>query len=208
MRRSFVESRQIHTTSIRNKWHRRESGVRSVKEGTSTLLAPSGWDEHWQGEARACYCYVRHIQDLLADGKTLHERSCDTPFRGPIRPFGSVIFYHPISTKDKNRLHQFSSKVFNGIFIGHALNVGSGWTGDLLVADAEGSRDNTATGSTSKRIKEKEEVGIHKILEQSTFPSVNGSLTSAADGPNRHTTNPSRCFSNLVEVISESRRRR
>ena len=70
--------------------------------------------------------------------------------------------FHPISTKDKNRLHHFSSKVFNGIFIGHALNVGSGWTGDPLVSDAEGSRDNTATGSTSKRIKEKEEVGIHK----------------------------------------------
>ena len=67
-------------------------GVRSVKEGTSTLLAPSGWDEHWQGEASECYCYVRHIQDLLADGKTLHERSCDTPFRGQIRPFGSVMW--------------------------------------------------------------------------------------------------------------------
>ena len=40
------------------------------------------------------------------------------------------------------------------------------------------------------------------------FPSVNGSLKSAADGPNRHTTNPSRSYSTLVEVISESRRRR
>ena len=41
-------------------------------------------------------------------------------------PFGSEIFYHPVSIKDKNRLHQLSKKVVNSIFIGHALNAAGG----------------------------------------------------------------------------------
>ena len=41
-------------------------------------------------------------------------------------PFGSETFYHPVSIKEKNRLHQLSKKDVNSIFIGHALNAAGG----------------------------------------------------------------------------------
>ena len=67
-----------------------------------------------------------------------YERRYDTPFRGPIVPWEQrYLFVHQTTTKDKNRLHQFRSKVLRGSFVGCALNAGSGWTDDLLVADAE-----------------------------------------------------------------------
>ena len=70
----------------------------------------------------------------------------------------------PISTKRQNKLHQFSSEVLP-FFIGYALNAGGGWTGDLLVADAEAFKKNTASELYVKRFKEKE-VAIQKVSEQ------------------------------------------
>ena len=49
-------------------------------------------------------------------GQTPHESRYDTLFRGPTIHYGAEIFHQKISTKDKNRLHQFSSKVLKGIF--------------------------------------------------------------------------------------------
>ena len=59
------------------------------------------------------------------------------PFSGPVIPFGAEITYKPITDKDKARLHQFGIKVLSGVFIGYSLNIGGGWSGDLLVADWE-----------------------------------------------------------------------
>ena len=81
-----------------------------------------------------CYCYVRHAQDLLADGKTPSERRFGGPFKGPVIPFGAMVEYYPISSRDQLRLHQFDQKVLPGIFIGHALIVGGIWKGDILFA--------------------------------------------------------------------------
>ena len=51
-----------------------------------------------------CCCYLRNVQDLLADSKTPYER-------GPIIPFGAVVEYLPNSERDKARIHQFGKKV-------------------------------------------------------------------------------------------------
>ena len=40
-------------------------------------------------------------------------------FKGLVFPFGAMIQYHPISAKDRSRLHQFGEKVFLGIFFGY-----------------------------------------------------------------------------------------
>ena len=74
-----------------------------------------------------CYCYLRNVQDLLADGKTPYERRFGEPKKGP----------HPISTKDQSRLHQFGKKVLPGIFLRYALVAGTIWKGYILVADIE-----------------------------------------------------------------------
>ena len=57
-----------------------ERAVRRVKEGTSAVLLRSGVDEKWWADSMECYCYLRHIQDLLADGKTPFERRFGVPF--------------------------------------------------------------------------------------------------------------------------------
>ena len=75
-----------------------------------------------------CYGYLRDIQDLLADGKTPDEQR----LRLHIPWTGAEITYHPITTKNKIRLHQFGANILQGIFAGYALNAGGGWTGDPL----------------------------------------------------------------------------
>ena len=101
-----------------------ERAVRRVKEGTSAVLLQSGLDEKWWAGSMECYCYLRNIQDLLSDGKTPYERRFGEPFNGPVMPFGAMVEYHPISSKDISRLHHFGPKVLPGIFLGYALYEG------------------------------------------------------------------------------------
>ena len=46
-----------------------ERAVRRIKEGTSVVPLQSGLDEKWWADSMECYCYLRKVQDLLADGK-------------------------------------------------------------------------------------------------------------------------------------------
>ena len=95
-----------------------ERAVRRVKEGgTSAVLQQSGLDERWWSDAMECYCYLRNVQDLLADGKTPYERRCGEPLKGPVIPFGAVVEYHPISARDQSRMHQFGKRVLPGHFL-------------------------------------------------------------------------------------------
>ena len=61
--------------------------------------------------------------------------SVKEPFQGPILPFGSLVAYHPISTKHQSRIHQFGKKVLPGLFLGYALYAVGIWKGDTMVAD-------------------------------------------------------------------------
>ena len=97
-----------------------ERAVRRIKEGTSAVLLQSGLDEKWRADSMECHCYMRNILDLLSDGKT----PCERRFKGPIIPFGSLVEYHPFSTKDQSRIHQFGKKVLPGTFLGYVLYAG------------------------------------------------------------------------------------
>ena len=66
-----------------------EAAVRRIEEGTSVVLLQSGLDEKWWANSMECYCYLRNIQDLFSDGKTLYE----------VIPFGAMVEYHPITAK-------------------------------------------------------------------------------------------------------------
>ena len=92
--------------------------VRRVKDGTSAVLQ-SGSDERWWSDCTDCDSYLRHVQDLLADGKTQCEKRFGEPFKGPKIPFGAMIEHHPISARDQSRIHQFGKKVLPGIFLGY-----------------------------------------------------------------------------------------
>ena len=110
--------------------------MRRVKEGTSVLLQ-SGLDEKWWADSVECYCYLRNVQDVLADGKTPYESRFGEPFKGPVMPFGFMVEYHPISAKDQSRFHQIVKKVLPGIFLGFALVAVRSQKGYILVADIE-----------------------------------------------------------------------
>ena len=84
--------------------------MRRVKEGTSAVLLQSRLCNEWWADSMECYCYLRNIQDLLSDGKTPYERSLGMPFNGPVISFGAMVEYHPISSKDLSKLHQFGPK--------------------------------------------------------------------------------------------------
>ena len=42
--------------------------------------------------AMECYCYLRNIQDVLANGRTPYEKRFIAPFHGPIIPFRRIFF--------------------------------------------------------------------------------------------------------------------
>ena len=108
-----------------------ERAVRRVKEGTSAVLLQSGLGEQWAGSME-CHCYLRNVQDLLADRKRFGQL-----FKGPIISLGAMVEYYPTSARDQARLHQFGKKVLPSIFLGYALIAGGIWEGNILIADIE-----------------------------------------------------------------------
>ena len=72
-------------------------------------------NDFWSMSETSCYCCLRNIQDLLADGETPYARRLGEPFKGPIIPFGAMVEYHPISTRDSSI--QFGKKVLPCIFL-------------------------------------------------------------------------------------------
>ena len=55
------------------------SGTQSKRRNVCCIVAIRlGW-KMW-ADSMECYCYLRNVQDLLADGKTLHERRFAEPF--------------------------------------------------------------------------------------------------------------------------------
>ena len=103
-----------------------------------------------------CCCYLRDVQDLLADGKTPCQRRFGEPFKGPIIPSGAMVEYCPISARDQSRLHQLGKKVLPGIFLGYALIAGGVWKGDILAANIEELERMDASEIHPRRINAKE----------------------------------------------------
>ena len=116
-----------------------------------------------------CYTYLRNVTDLLSDGKTPYERRFGKPFEGLIIPFGSLVEYHPITSKDQSRIHQFGKKVLPGLFPGYAGGI---WKGDVLIADLEELETMDASEIYSKRLNAKEVI----------FPKEGEFIFPIADG--------------------------
>ena len=97
---------QLHLISAETRYCK-TSCTSSKKEGTSAVLLQSGLDEKWWADSVECYCYLRNVQDLLADGKSQNERRSGESFKGPIILFGALVGYLPNSERDKARIHEF-----------------------------------------------------------------------------------------------------
>ena len=74
----------------------------------------------WWADSVECYCYLRNVQDILADGKAPCERRFGEPFRGPAIPFGAMVECYPVSARDQSRL-QFGKTVLPGLCLGYEL---------------------------------------------------------------------------------------
>ena len=104
--KSCEESSRNHRTSTPHRSEKNgiaERAVRRVKEGTTAVLLQSGLDEKWWSVFMECYCYLRNVQDLLADGKTPYERRFGESFKGPVIPFGAEVEYLPNSERETKR---------------------------------------------------------------------------------------------------------
>ena len=75
---------------------------------------------------------------------------------GPVIPFGSLVEFHLITSKDQSRIHQFGKKVLPGLFLGYALYAGGIWRGDVLIADLEELETMDVSEIYSKRLNAKE----------------------------------------------------
>ena len=94
------------------------------------------------------------------------EKRFGEDFKGPLIPFGAEIQYKPIAQKDKERLHQFGSKMLSGIFMGYKQKAGGGWSFDLLVADWEEiAAAQTTNDIYAKRLK----AGDVQVNSKDTF---------------------------------------
>ena len=80
-----------------------ERAIRSVKEGTSSVLLQSRHDAQWWAESMECYCYLRNVQDLSSDGKTPHERRFEELVRG-----------HSYLSEQKSNISRFEQKTRRG----------------------------------------------------------------------------------------------
>ena len=48
------------------------------------MLLQAGLDEIWWAESMECVCYLRNVQDFLADGKIPYEIRFGETFKGPM----------------------------------------------------------------------------------------------------------------------------
>ena len=122
-----------------------------------------------------CYCYLRNIQDLLSDGKTPYESRFGMPLNGPVIPFGAMVEYHPISSKDPPRLHQFAAKVLPGKFLGYALHAGGILKGDIMVADIEELEEMDASELHARRLNAKKVLTLQRS-GNFIFPVADGTV--------------------------------
>ena len=133
-----------------------ERAVRRVKEGTLIVLLQSGLDEKWWVDSMEGFNGLRNLQDLLTDVETLYERRFGEPFKGPIIPFGTMVVFHPISTRDLSRLHQIGKKVLPGVFLGYGMIAEGIWKGDNLIPDLKDLEKLDASEIHPRRINAKE----------------------------------------------------
>ena len=154
MWRFIMESPHFNTLSIRDKWHCWKSRTKSKRRYFSRVLIQSWLDERWWADSVECYCYLRHVQDLLSDGKTPCERRFGKPFNGPIIPYGSLVEYITLflrKTSQESINLEWKSYLDCFLFLGYALYAGRIWKGDIVVADIEELETMDASEIYSKK---------------------------------------------------------
>ena len=98
-----------------------------------------------------------------------------------------MVEYHPITTKDQSRIHQFGKKVLPGLFLGYALYAGGIWKGDVLIADLEELETMDASEIYSKTLNAKEVI-FPKEKGEFIFPIADGRIKPLGGDQDRRTS--------------------
>ena len=83
----------------------------------------------WRPKGTETPWMKRHGEDLPAD----------------LHPFGSKVFYTPVTTKANAAEHKFSPSSVAGIIVGYYLNPGVVWSKDYLVINLETALNSDTT---------------------------------------------------------------
>ena len=57
--RTIMESSNLNTSSIPDKWYCWKCGTQNKRRDTSVVLLQSGLDEKWWADSMECYCYLQ-----------------------------------------------------------------------------------------------------------------------------------------------------
>ena len=129
-----------------------------------------------------CFCMLRNVHDVRADGQTAYKARYGEDFDGPIIPFGCAVTYKPSRKKDQDALAKMGAKTCEGIFVGYHQNSGGGWSGDVDIID---SLELTTAGDIEevhcKRISAAEMI-VTKLDKEFVFPIVKYGWDQPNDG--------------------------
>ena len=110
---------------------------------------------------------------LLGGWKTPYHRRIGEQLKGLIFPCGAMVEYHPTSTGDQSRLHQFGKKVLLVIVLGCALIAEGIWKEDSLIAGLEEVEKMNASEIYPRRVNVNEVLISHEG-EEFVFPIAGG----------------------------------
>ena len=158
-----ITTSQLHTYQKNNGIA--ENAVRRVKEGTSALLIQSDLSEkvvERSDEMLVCKASQTNWQTIS------HRVKKDWALHDMVQLYHlrQTAFLLHSPRKEKSRHHQFGTTMPPGIFIGHALKSGGGWTRNLNIANWQDIEDAVASEVHVIKLKSKE-VGIKKLQDAS-----------------------------------------
>ena len=118
-----------HTTSTpyrSNTNGRVERTIRTVEEGTRTILCEAGLPHKWWPYAARFFCWAQNILGLLHSDKSPYELRHACPFTGLRIAFGAAIHFRPNKLLAK-KLPKCGPGGVPGIFIGWHVPPGGLW---------------------------------------------------------------------------------
>ena len=130
-----------HVSQTNGKVERR---IRTVEEGTRTVLADGGFDPKWWPLAAKHFVFAKNIRRTVDANYVEHpspweKRHKAGRFKGKEVPFGAAINFLPPKPLRK-KSPKFGTSALPGIFLGYHLSPGGRWRGEYLVSSIDSFR--------------------------------------------------------------------
>ena len=130
-------------------------------------------DEKWLADSMECYCDLRNVQGPPGRRENSAWKTIRRTIQRANNTFGALIECHPMSAKDRARIHQFGKKVLPRLYLGYELVAGWIWKGDITVADLEDLEKLDASHVYPRRFNAKE-ILIRQKDDEFIIPFADG----------------------------------